>query len=185
MLSEEYRGLTFGEAKSGDEAIIRLIRQPWDLVILGLSILGKNGSYLLQEIRSHHPTTRVLVLGTQADSQYCLRAHEWGASGYVGKNAGRADFLRAFKKLFAGKKHFENLPSQGTAVEPTTRYGGLSAREYSVMLGYLAGKRPSQMASDLGLSVKTISTYRRRLLDKLGLDSTADLIRYAIDHRLS
>jgi two-component system, NarL family, invasion response regulator UvrY len=185
ILSEEYRSVTIGEAKNGDEAVIRLMRQPWDLVVLGLSILGKNGFYVLQEIRNRYPNTRVLVLSTHTDSQHSLRAQEWGASGYIGKNAARADFLRAFRKVFAGKRHFEDLPSSGTAGETATRHGGLSAREYGVMLGYVAGKRPTQMAADLGLSIKTISTYKRRILDKLGLDSIAELVRYAIDHRLS
>jgi two-component system invasion response regulator UvrY len=185
MLSEDYRGLTFGEAKSGDEAVILVMRQSWDLVVLGISILGKNGFYVLQEIRSRHPNSRVLVLSTQADPQYSLRAQEWGAYGCVWKNASRTDFRRAFKNVFAGRKHFENVPSQGAATKTVPRHGGLSAREYAVMLGYVAGKRPGEMAVELGLSIKTVSTYKRRILAKLDLDSIADLVRYAIDHRLS
>ncbi len=188
ILLDQYPGLTFGEAKSSDEAVIRLIRQSWDLVVLGLSIFEKNGFYILQEVRNRHPSTRVLVLSTlstQADSKYSVLAEKWGATGCVGKNASRADLIRAFRNVFAGKKHFGNFTSRSNAVENRKRHGGLSAREYGVLLGYVAGKRASQIALDLDLSVKTVSTYKRRILDKLGLDSTADLIRYAIDHHLS
>ena len=185
MLSEDYRGLTIGQAKSGDEAVIRITRESWDLVVLGISILGKNGLYILQEIRSRHPKTRVLVLGAKADPQYSIRAREWGAYGFIWKNAGRADFRRAFKNVLAGRKHFENVTSQGVAAKMGARHGGLSAREHAVMLGYVAGKRPSEMAAELGLSIKTISTYKRRILAKLDLDSIADLVRYAIDNYLS
>jgi two-component system invasion response regulator UvrY len=185
MLSEEYRGLTFGEAKSDAEAVIRVMRQSWDLVVLGINILGKSGFYVLQEIRSRHPNTRVLVLSAQADPQYSVRARECGAFGCIWKEAGRADFQRAFKNMFAGRKHFENVPSQGPAAKTGTRHRQLSAREYAVMLGYVGGKRPSEMAAELGLSIKTVSTYKRRIFGKLELDSIADLVRYAIDHRLS
>jgi two-component system, NarL family, invasion response regulator UvrY len=185
MLSEEYRGLTFGEAKSDAEAVVRVMRHSWDLVVLGIGILGKNGLYVLQHIRSRHPNTRVLVLSAQADPQYSLRAQECGAYGCIWKDAGRADFQRAFKSVFAGRKHFENVPSQGPAAKSGTRHGRLSAREYAVMLGYLAGKRPSEMAAELGLSIKTVSTYKHRIFGKLELDSIAALVRYAINHRLS
>jgi two-component system invasion response regulator UvrY len=185
MLSEEFRALAFGEAGNDDEAAGRLIRQPWDMVVLGLSILGKSGLRLLQDIRSRYPSTRVLVLGLQSDSKSFLRAQELGAAGFVCKNAGRGDLLKAFRAVLAGKKHFGNLPSQDSAAVTNIRHGGLSAREYGVMLGYVAGKRPGELAADLNLSVKTISTYKRRLLAKLGLDSTADLVRYAIEHHLN
>ena len=186
LLSQEYRGLVFGEAKNSDEAAVRLLaRRHWDLVILALAIPGKDGFYVLQEIRRCHPSTRVLVLSMHTDPQYSVRARQMGASGYVCKNAGRADLLRAFKTVLAGRKYFENLACSGTGVETVPGHAALSAREYAVMLAFAAGKSPGEIAAELNLSVKTISTYKCRLLDKLGLHSTADLVRYVIDHRLS
>ena len=184
-LSHEYRSLVFGEAKSSDEAAVRLARQPWDLVILDIAIHGQDGFYVLQDIRRCHPSTRVLVLSMHADPQYAARAQQLGASGYVCKDADRADLLRAFQTVLAGKKYFANLPSPGTAAETLPGHAGLSTREYAVMLALVAGKRPGEIAAELHLSVKTISTYKSRLFNKLGLHSTADLVRYVIGHKLS
>jgi len=185
MLSQEYRGLAFGEAKTSDEAAALLARQPWDLVILDIAIPSKDGFYVLQEIRRRHPYTRVLVLTMHADSEYSLRAQQMGASGYICKNASRADLLRAFKSVLAGKKYFDDQLSAGTGGKTVPKHADLSTREYRVMLAFAAGKRASEIAGELNLSVKTISTYKRRLLDKLELHSTADLVRYVIDNRLS
>lgn len=185
LLSQEYRGLVFGEAKNSNEAAVRLARQHWDIVVLEIAIPGKDGFYVLQEIRRRHPSTPVLVLSMHADSQYAVRCRQLGASGYVCKNAGRVDLLKAFKAVLAGKKYFKDLPPPGTAVETAPGHVGLSAREYAVMLAFAAGKRPGEIAADLNLSAKTISTYKRRVLDKLELHSTAELVRYVIDHGLS
>ena len=185
MLSQEYRGLVFGEARNSDEATVRLAKRPWDLVILDIAIPGKDGFYVLQEIRHRHPSTRVLVLSMHADPQYAVRAQQLGASGYVSKNAGRPELLRAFKSVLAGKEYFEALPSARTSAETVPGHAGLSTREHAVMLALAAGKSPGEIAAELNLSVKTISTYKCRILDKLALHSTADLVRYVIDHRLS
>jgi DNA-binding NarL/FixJ family response regulator len=185
MLSQEYRGLVFGEAKSSDEAAVRLARQPWDLVILDIAIPSKDGFYVLQDIRCRHPSTRVLVLSVHADPQYAARAEQLGASGYVCKNAGRADLLRAFKSVLAGKRYFADLLSPGTLAETVPGHACLSTREYEIMLAFAAGKRPGEIAAELDLSAKTVSTYKRRVLNKLGLKSTAHLVRYVIDHKLS
>ena len=117
--------------------------------------------------------------------EYSLRAQQMGASGYICKNASRADLLRAFKSVLAGKKYFDDQLSAGTGGKTVPKHADLSTREYRVMLAFAAGERASEIAGELNLSVKTISTYKRRLLDKLELHSTADLVRYVIDNRLS
>ena len=184
VLGQEYRGLVFGRAKSGDEAALRLSRQPWDLVILGSAVPGNDRFGVLQEIQRLHPAARVLILSSRADSEYVVRAWQLGASGYLGKSAGRAELLRAVKSIFAGQKHFPRLSPEAWAEETASKHTRLSTREYGVMLAFVAGKRPSEMAAELNLSVKTISTFKRRVLDKLGLRSIADLVHYAIDHHL-
>lgn len=183
MLGQEFRGLVFGEAKTSGEAATRLARQPWDLVILGIALPGKDGFYVLQEIRRKCPSTRALVVSMYADPQYVARARQMGASGYVSKSAGRAELLRAFKAVLAGKEYFRDPIGTVAGTEP--RHAGLSTREHAVMLAFAAGKRATEIAADLHLSVKTVSTYKRRVLDKLKLGSTADLVRYVIDQRLS
>jgi DNA-binding NarL/FixJ family response regulator len=185
ILSQEGRGFVIGEAKTSDEATVRLARQPWDLVILDIAISGKDGFHVLQEIRRRHPSTRVLVLSMHADSEDAVRAQQMGAWGYVSKNASRADFLGAFKSVFSGKKYFEGHISPGIGVKTVPRHAGLSTRESAVMLALAAGKRATEIAAESNLSAKTVSTYKRRVLDKLGLESTADLVRYVIDHKLS
>jgi DNA-binding NarL/FixJ family response regulator len=185
VLSQEFRGLVFGRAKSGDEAAVRLSRQPWDLVILGIAIPGDEGFCVFEEIRRLHPAARVLVLSGYADPKSVLRARREGASGYLLKSAGRAELLRAVESIFAGKDHFPPLRSADAAEETEPRHSKLSAREYDVMLAFVAGKRPGEIAAELNLSVKTISTYKRRLMHKLGLRSMSDLVRYAIDNQLS
>ena len=184
VLSQEYRGLVFGQAKSSGEAAVRLSRQRWDLVILGNAVPGNDRFCVLQEIQRLHPAARVLLLSGHADLEYVLRAWQLGASGYLGKNAGRAELLRAVKSILAGEKYFPRLSPQALARETSPGHTRLSTREYGIMLAFVAGKRPSEIAAELNLSVKTISSFKRRLLDKLGLGSIADLVRYAIDHRL-
>lgn len=185
LLSQEYRSLVFGEAATSDTAMMMLAKRHWDFVTLELAIPGKDGFSVLQEIRRCHASTRVLVLSIHADSQYAIRAQQTGANGYVCKNAGRADLLRAVKSVLEGKDYFQNCHSFGRVAPTPPRHAGLSAREHTVMLTLASGKRVGEIAAKLNLSVKTISTYKRRVLDKLGLHSTADLVRYVVDQQLS
>jgi two-component system, NarL family, invasion response regulator UvrY len=185
MLNQEYRGLVFGDAKSSDEARTHLARQPWDLVVLDITIPGDDGFIVLREIRQRHPATPVLVLSMHSDPQYAVRAHAMGASGYICKSAGRADLLKAFSSVLAGRKHFGELPLASPANEASPPHTVLSARERRVILALAAGKRTGEIANELKLSSKTVSTYKRRVLNKLHLRSTADMVRYVIDNRLS
>lgn len=184
LLSQEYRGLVFGEAKNSDDAAIMLAKRHWDLVVLAIAVPGKDGFYVLQEIRRRHPSTRTLMLSMHTDPQYAIRARQLGANGYVYKTAGRTEILRAVKSVLEGEDHFQDPHPLGTVTKKLPRHAGLSARERAVMLALASGKRSGEIATELNLSAKTISTYKRRILDKLELRSTADLVRYAIDHHL-
>ena len=184
VLKEEYRGVVFGEAQSAGEALAHIEKSPWDLVVLDIVLPDKDGFYVLHEALIRRPESRILVLSIHADPLYAARARQLGASGYVCKDAGRADLVKAFKRVLAGKTHFDgSLPPDSATT--TTPHASLSAREYKVLLAFAAGRRTGEIAAELSLNVKTISTYRRRLLDKLHLKSTADLVHYVIDHRLS
>jgi len=189
VLAEEYRSVVFGEARTADEALAHVAKQPWDLVVLDIGIPGKDGFYVLQQTLLLRPATRVLMLSIHADPRYVARARQMGASGYVCKDAGRSDLVKAIQKVRAGKNAFDgSLPphsgAPNSAAPTTTGHASLSAREYKVLLAFAAGKRTGEIAAELSLSVKTVSTYKRRILDKLHLRSTADLVRYVIDHRL-
>jgi two-component system invasion response regulator UvrY len=183
MLSEEIRGLVFGEAQNGNEVATKLRKKTWDLVILAINIHGEDRFSVLQEIRRLHPATPVLVLSMYTEAQYALQAKLLGAAGFVSKTAGRAELLRAFKAVLSGSKFFDSLPPPGAHETPP--HAGLSTREYEVLLAFAAGKRSTEIAAELNLSAKTIGTYKHRMVEKLGVRSTVDLVRYAINHRLS
>jgi DNA-binding NarL/FixJ family response regulator len=189
LLSEEYRGLVFGEAKTSEEAAARLASRTWDVVVIEVSIPGLNGFQMVQEIRRSYPATRVLMLSPHTNPQYALRARQLRASGYAGQNATRAELLRAFHAVLAGKEHFVHPHRGGPGTNPmpmsTPMHTGLSARERDILLACVAGKRVGEIATELNLSIKTVSTYKRRVLNKLQLNSVSDLVRYAINHKLT
>jgi DNA-binding NarL/FixJ family response regulator len=120
-----------------------------------------------------------------ADPLYAARALQLGALGHISKSTGRADLMKALRSVLAGKQYL------GVSASPETRNGippprvNLSAREYRVMLALVAGKKSGEIAAEMSLNIKTVSTYKRRILDKTGLKTTADLVRYAIDQGLS
>jgi len=185
ILKHEYRQVIFGEAKTGPEAQIRLTKRRWDLVIFGIALASEDDFYTLQEIRYKYPFTPVLVLSTNNDSLSAMRAKNMGACGYISKSANHADHLKAVKSLLDGHEYFGDFSCGGAAVEKAPRHASLSTREYAVMMAFARGKRSGEIAAELKLSIKTVSTYKSRLLNKLMLSSTADLIRYVIDQRLS
>jgi DNA-binding NarL/FixJ family response regulator len=185
ILSQEYRELVIGEANSNEEAETWLAKRPWDLVILALALPGQDGFHVLQEIRRRYVSTCVLVLTRHDDLHYALQARQMGASGYVCKDADRPELLRALNTVLSGKEYFQNLPSLESVAPTVPRNVALSAREREVILALAAGKRTAEIAAELNLSVKTVSTYKRRILNKLGLHSTADLVHYVIDQHLS
>jgi two-component system, NarL family, invasion response regulator UvrY len=183
-LSEECRGIVISEAQSTGEASAQIKKKPWNVVILDITLPDKNGFQILQEIRSKRPTTRVLVLDEHNNHNHAMRSVEMGAAGYVTMGAGRTEMVRALKNVLDGKQSFDRSLLQGVMQDAATKQRALSARELKVMLAFAAGKRTGEIAAELKLSNKTISTYKRRILDKLALGSTADLVRYVIDHEL-
>jgi DNA-binding NarL/FixJ family response regulator len=183
LLDQEYRGLVFGEAKNSEEAAAHLASRTWDVILIMVPIAGQDGFKMLQAIRQFYPATRVLILSPHADQQDALRARQLQASGYV-RNS-RTELLKAFESVLTGKKHFVGLPPDGPGAKPTPIPSGLSTRERDILLRCVAGKRIGEIASELNLSIKTVSTYKRRGLDKLQLKSVSDLVRYAIDHQLA
>jgi DNA-binding NarL/FixJ family response regulator len=189
MLSEEFHEIRFGEAKNAVEALREVSRHRWDVVILAISIAGEDGFRILREIRLWDPEVKILVVSFHLEPSYAWNALQLGALGYISKNASRSQLIRAISAVHAGKQYLSPSMREKVAAQPTptieaTLKNPLSAREQLVMRALASGKKTVEIAAELNLSAKTISTYKRRLLDKLGLRSTADLVRYVIEHRL-
>ena len=187
VLGHEFRDAVFGEAETAEEVLARIKAQPWHLVILDVSLPDDDDGFsVLREICARRPQAAVLVLGMHPDSQYAARCLQLGASGYISKSSGRSDLLKAVSNVLDGKKHFsESVRREARSQRSVALHANLSAQEYKVLLALAAGRRTGEAASDLYLSAKTVSTYKRRILNKLGLESTAALVRYAIDNKLS
>lgn len=185
VLVEEFRGVVFGEAKSADAALALIAKQPWDLVILDLTLPDKDGFYVLQETLLCRPEARVLVLSEHEGHLCAVRARQLGACGFIGKSAGRSELVKAVKSVLAGREYVDETLSAGPDHAVATDHLTLSPREYRVMRALTAGRRTREIATELDLSIKTVGTYKRRILNKMRLQSTADLIRYVTDNRLS
>ncbi|MGD0777636.1 MAG: response regulator transcription factor [Candidatus Solibacter sp.] len=187
VLGQEFRNVVFGEAETAELALAQIKAQPWRLVILDVSLPDDDrGFSVLREVCARRPEAAVLVLGMHPDSQYAARSLQLGASGYVSKNSGRSDLLKAVGDILDGKKHFsESVRREAHSQRSAARHADLSAQEYKVLLALAAGRPAAEVASELNVSAKTVSTYKSRILNKLCLQSTAGLVRYVIEHKLS
>ena len=185
VFSDEYRDVVFGVAGTAEQALAQIKAKPWRLVILDVSLADDDGFFVLQEICARRPDAAVLILGTHTDSPYAARSLQLGASGYISKSAGRSDLLRAARTVLDGKQYF-SVSARQEAGNPRSAalHANLSAQEYKVFLALTAGQSTGEIAAEWNLSSKTVSTYKRRILNKLNLKSTADLVRYAIHNKV-
>ena len=184
LLRQEQRDIAFGEAANSEEVAARLGRRSWDVAVIEVSIPGADGFQNASEnLRSASPATRVLMPSQHASVRYAFRARQLEANGYSAKNSSRAQILKALVDVLAGKEHFAES-NKGRAGRRRV-HPDLSSRERDILRACVEGKRVIEIATELRLSVKTVSTYKRRVLNKLQLNSVADLVRYAIDHQLS
>ncbi len=177
------------EAGSGFQALECLRRQHFGMAIVDLSMPGMSGLELIKRIKSEYPQVTVLVLSMHAEEQYALRAFRAGANGYVTKDTASAELLSAVRKVAAGGAYVtaslaERVVQQLNGAASAPRHAQLSDRELEVLQRIVAGQRPTEIAAGLHLSVKTVSTHKRRIQDKLQMPNTAALIRYGLEHRL-
>ncbi len=196
ILGDKHPGMQMHEADRVQEAIALVRTRPWDLMILDLSLPDGSGLEALQTIKRQQPTLPILVLSMHPEDHFGVRALRIGASGYLTKDKTPEELSLAVKKVLAGGTYLSPELAEQLAMEVTQRrgvsgdaritgYARLSDREVEILQWIARGTRLTQIAAHLDLSVKTVSTYRARLLTKLGLRTTADLIRYAIDHRIT
>jgi DNA-binding NarL/FixJ family response regulator len=178
-----------GEARSGSEAIAEIRRAKWDVIILDLNLPDRAGLDVLAQIRSIAPQTPVLIFTMHTQASYATRALKAGAAGYVSKDNARAHLVAAIRKVARGERFLAPDLAESVAFGVVDASGEnlhehLSDREFQVLCLIAAGKPPRQIASELNLSVRTVGTHRARLLAKMGLKNNAQLVQYAIEHRL-
>ncbi len=190
IIKDEFSSVHIGEASTVPEVYALLSEHKWDLLILDINLSGKNGLEVLKELKQRKSTVPVLVLSMHPEDQFALRSVRAGASGYLTKAGAPEELITAITKILHGGRYVtdtlaEKLANElaGNANKPL--HETLSDREYHVMCMIASGKTVSQVAEDLSLSVKTISTYRRRLLEKMNMRTNAELTHYVIDNGLS
>ena len=178
----------FGEARSGPEAITQIREAQWDLAILDISLDGRSGLEVLKEIKALRPKLPVLMLSMHAEDQYAMRAFKAGASGYISKGSSRDELREAVLKVIKGGRYVSPSMAERMVFELHSSekppHETLSDRELEVLCLIASGKTVGEIAESLSLSDKTISTYRRRILDKMQLNTNAELTHYAIRNGL-
>src|SRR6266446_3429800 len=181
--------VTFGEASTIPEAL-RLVReQDWDVAVLDISLADRSGLEVLKELKELRPRLPVLILSMHSEEQYARRAFKAGASGYITKDSSRAELLKAVNQVGTGGRYItstlvERLVFDLGRDSDRPPHEALSDREFQVMRLIASGKTVTEIAELLSLSDKTISTYRARLLGKMGMRTNAELTRYAIQNKL-
>lgn len=177
------------EAIDGDDAWIKIREGNYDLVILDIAMPGTNGLDVLKKIRDNNIKTHVLILSMYPQEQYAVRAFNLGASGYVSKDSAYEELALAIKKISSGGKFIssafaEKLIFDHTGSDIQKPHEKLSEREFQVMIKLASGKPIIDIAKDLFISDKTVSTYRTRILEKMGLRNNAEITLYAVRNNL-
>ena len=186
---ENQSNISFGEAGTAAEALRVVNEQDWDVVILDLSLGHRNGLELLKELRQQRPALPVLILTMHSEEQFARRAFRAGAAGYITKGSPRSELIKAVEKVIRGGKYCSESLAENLIIElerGTDRppHEALSDREFEVMRLIGSGKTVGEIAALLALSDSTISTYRARILEKMGMKTNAELTHYAIQNKL-
>ncbi|HEY6178578.1 MAG TPA: response regulator transcription factor [Kofleriaceae bacterium] len=187
ILDDRFAGIEVAEASTGDQALAALTR-PFDAVILDLSMPGRSGIDLLAEIKHRYPKLPVLIMSLHSEEQFAVRALRAGASGYLTKSAAPEQLISAFERIVRGGRYISETVAERLAVAAGGEVGALhdrlSQREFEVMRGIASGESVGEIAERMHLSAKTVSTYRARLLDKMGMATNSELTRYALQNGL-
>lgn len=189
IFDEQPGAVVFGEASTGSEALQLARAQDWDLALLDLSLGNQSGLEVLKGLKQIRPRLPVLILSMHSEEQYAQRAFKAGASGYINKDNPRSELIKAVRRVIEGGRYVspelaERLVgdlSRDTNIAP---HEALSDREFEVLCLIASGKTVSEIAKLLSLSDKTISTYRARILEKMGKKTSAELTHYAISNHL-
>jgi two-component system invasion response regulator UvrY len=189
IISETSDMVVAEEAIDGHEALSKALKNDYDVVVLDITMPGRNGLDVLKELKKQRPELPVLVLTIHPEEQYAVRVLKAGASGYLTKESAPDELTAAIRKISQGKKYVtsslaEKLVSDLNVDTEKPLHNALSDREFEVMCMIATGKTVKQIGEELFLSEKTVSTYRSRILEKMGMKNNAELIHYAIKHGL-
>jgi two-component system invasion response regulator UvrY len=189
LVEERSSGVEFGEAATAERAMDLVRVEEWDLVILDVSLGGRSGLDALADIKRLRPALPVLILSMHSEEQYARRAFKAGAAGYIMKDSPRATLFDAINRVLRGGRYVSQSLAETLAFHPHAAgdaplHEALSRREFEVLRLIGSGQTVGDIAELLGLSDKTVSTYRTRILDKLRLRTSAELIRYCIEQGL-
>lgn len=189
ILSETPDMVVTDEAACGEEALDKALKNDYDVIVLDISMPGRGGLDVLKQIRTHKPKQPVLVLSMYPEEQYALRVLKAGAAGYLTKESAPDELITAIQKVSKGMKYISSHLAEEIAVSmdfdaEKPAQEKLSDREFQVMCMIASGKTISEIGDELALSVKTISTYRTRILEKMRMKSNAELTHYAIRNQL-
>jgi DNA-binding NarL/FixJ family response regulator len=189
ILDETSDLMVAGEASHGQEVLAKVAAEAWDVVLLDISMPGRNGLEVLQQLRALHPSLPVLVFSMHPEDQYAVRAFRAGAAGYLTKDSLPEELISAIRKVMGGGRYVSSTLAEHLVLDigrhvTAPLHAALSNREYQVLSLLATGKTVTEIAGVLSLSVKTVSTHRARILEKMRLRTNAELIHYAIRHQL-
>ena len=190
MFDDRAGTVTFGEADSPHAALKLVEEEEWDIVVLDLSLGARSGLEVLKDVKKMRPRLPVLILSMHSQEQYARRAFKAGASGYLSKDCSRDELLRAIQRVIGGGKYVSVALAEKLVFDLERGSDGaphetLSDREFEVLRLIASGKTVTEIAEILSLSDKTISTYRARILEKMGMKTSAELTHYAIQNKLA
>jgi two-component system invasion response regulator UvrY len=179
-----------GEASSGSEVLAKVRGQDYDVLVLDMSMPGRSGIELIKQLKGEKPKIRILVLSMHSEAQYAVRALKAGASGYLTKDSAADQLVAAIRRIAAGGAFVSPETAERLALDfdrpsDALPHTLLSDREFQVFQSIVAGKTVTEIAQQLALSVKTVSTHKTRIMEKMNLANQAELVRYAIRHNLA
>ena len=185
----ELEGAVCDEAENAQQVLDQVQSQEWDVVILDITMQGRSGLDLLRDLKRLRPKLPVLVLSMHPEDQYGKRVLKAGASGYMNKESAAEELIKALRKVLAGGRYVSPALAEKLAFDLNEDRGrpiheALSNREFEVLRMIASGKTVSQIAEELHLSVPTVSTYRARILEKMNMTTTAELMHYALRNHL-
>lgn len=178
------------EAVDGEDAIKKVQKGDFDIVVLDISMPGRSGIEVIKELKALRPKLPVLILSMYPEELYAVRAFKSGASGYLSKESAPTELITAIRKVSSGGKYISAALAENLVInlgEDTGKslHDKLSEREYQILCMIASGKTGKEIAADLNLSAKTVSTYRTRILEKMGMKNNAELTHYALQNGLA
>ena len=189
ILADHFKKAVFGEARNATEALARVWKEKWDVVVLDITMPGRSGLEVLKEIKRSRPRLPVLILSMHPEDQFAVRLLKAGAAGYLTKESAGEELAGAIKKVVGGGRYIspslaERMASYLTIDVRKAPHERLSDREFLILRMIGSGRQVSQIAKELSLSVSTVSTYRARILEKMDMKNNAELTHYALQKEL-